>query len=565
MLGAIIGDIVGSRWEFNSTNDYNFELFSDKNSFTDDTVCTIAVADAILHGSDDYGKFIHKWCRKYPNPMGGYGGRFQRWVESDNPKPYGSFGNGSAMRVSPIGWWFGYYDGLYDQAKKSAECTHNDPAGIAGAQAVAMAISECLHMRKDFKGKEITSDNIRMNGIYHALYEYTGWPHAFNLDIEKYRNKFDETCQGTVPVALWIVMNSTSFEDAIRQAVSLGADADTLGAIVGSIAEALWGIPEWMKAKAMSYLPDDMKAVVLKFHERLNRMRQLASRCEYFKVGEFIYVDDRDKKAYDIESEWAHALAISYSNADKMKSNMVQLCGMEHWRKWADEYDLPVSLIGYIFKHTADSGMFMHEMVEPFEEFLRNAYGKRKAKAAEKKALKEKLEQQMAIMFWKLANGNVAKILNGEDGMPDKSKVATKDSWQTEPMPSDPKEVSVMPAQLILSHDNMDQLRRGHVPEAQEDHWFMYSDRDYIRYYRSWTGMCAFEAHVAYSSVGEAYYIDKVRINHALAEFGVNGDIPGAFLFKYLITAELGGDSAAAWDDFTNAWEKQALKDMGKH
>lgn len=102
MLGAIIGDIVGSCWEFNPTNDYNFELFSDKNSFTDDTICTVAVADALLHGSDDYGKFIHEWCRRYPHPMGGYGGRFAKWVMSNNPQPYGSYGNGSAMRVSPI-------------------------------------------------------------------------------------------------------------------------------------------------------------------------------------------------------------------------------------------------------------------------------------------------------------------------------------------------------------------------------------------------------------------------------------------------------------------------------
>lgn len=102
MLGTIIGDIVGSRWEFNSTNDYNFELFSDKNSFTDDTICTIAIADAILKGRD-FGESLHYWCRKYPHPMGGYGGRFAQWVRSDNPKPYGSFGNGSAMRVSPVG------------------------------------------------------------------------------------------------------------------------------------------------------------------------------------------------------------------------------------------------------------------------------------------------------------------------------------------------------------------------------------------------------------------------------------------------------------------------------
>ena len=157
MLGAIIGDIVGSRWEFNPTNNYNFELFSDKNGFTDDTICTVAVADALLHGSDEYGKYIHKWCRKYPYPMGGYGGRFAKWVMSDAPKPYGSFGNGSAMRVSPIGWWFEQPGELAEHAKKSAECTHNHEQGILGAMAVVDAIRDCRVLRQDSKGKPISS------------------------------------------------------------------------------------------------------------------------------------------------------------------------------------------------------------------------------------------------------------------------------------------------------------------------------------------------------------------------------------------------------------------------
>ena len=138
MLGAIIGDIVGSRWEFNPTNDYNFEWLSDENGFTDDTVCTVAVADALLHGSEDYGKYIHEWCQRYPNPMGGYGGRFAQWVRSDNPQPYNSFGNGAAMRVSPIGMWFDNREDVLEHAKLSAACSHNHPEGIKGAQTVAI-------------------------------------------------------------------------------------------------------------------------------------------------------------------------------------------------------------------------------------------------------------------------------------------------------------------------------------------------------------------------------------------------------------------------------------------
>ena len=119
MYGAIIGDIVGSRWEFNPTNDYNFELLSKENGFTDDTICTIAIADALVHNKD-FGKTIHEWCNKYPNPMGGYGGRFAQWVHSDNPQPYNSFGNGSAMRVSPVAFWFEDENEMLDAAAATA-------------------------------------------------------------------------------------------------------------------------------------------------------------------------------------------------------------------------------------------------------------------------------------------------------------------------------------------------------------------------------------------------------------------------------------------------------------
>lgn len=271
MLGAIIGDIAGSRYEFNPTNDYNFEMFAEGSNFTDDTICTIAVADALLKGLD-YGESIHEWCRKYPNPKGGYGGRFRQWVMSDNRKPYGSYGNGSAMRVSPIGWWYGNINDVCEEAEKTAECTHNHPEGIKGAQAIAIAIKDCKDLREKMRGKTPSKTDIFSRGLHHAVSLYSMNPHEFNLNLDNYRNKFDETCQGTVPVALWIIMNSTGFEDALRKAISLGADADTLGAIVGSIAEAIWGIPEWMKYKAMSYLPEEMLDVYNTFQQRLMKI-----------------------------------------------------------------------------------------------------------------------------------------------------------------------------------------------------------------------------------------------------------------------------------------------------
>jgi len=261
MLGAIIGDIVGSRWEFNPTNDYNFEWMSDKNGFTDDTICTVAVADALLQGRD-FGESIHDWCNRYPNPMGSYGGRFAQWVRSDHPQPYNSFGNGSAMRVSPVAYCYEDEYNMLKAAEATAACSHNHPEGIKGAKTVAMAIYTALELRQ---GREVLGEK----DIDYILSRCTAISN-YDVEIEKADviNRFDETCQGTVPVALWIIGESTSFEDAVRKAVSLGADADTLGAIVGSIAEAIWGIPMDMQLKVMNYLPSDMKRVVIQFYRR---------------------------------------------------------------------------------------------------------------------------------------------------------------------------------------------------------------------------------------------------------------------------------------------------------
>ena len=553
MLGAIIGDIVGSRFEFNPINDYNFELFTNACGFTDDTICTIAVADAILKGVD-YGVSIHKWCRKYPHPMGGYGGRFRQWVLSDNPQPYGSFGNGSAMRVSPIGWWYEHPDDLHHEAVKSASCTHNHQAGIDGAVAVVAAVRDCRILRKDKKGQPITADNILWSGLSHSVTEYVEFPQQFHLDIEQYRNKFDETCQGTVPVALWIVMHSHSFEDAIRKAVSLGADADTLGAIVGSMAEALWGIPEWMKQKALTYLPQEMKEVANEFHHRLNRLRKLTQRCQFYLVGDFNSVDEKNQPAYQIEHEWANDLSKSYSHADAIKKQMALRAPLEQWQNIADDYDLPISLIGYIGKHLLTP---KHKTFKVLIKFLDEHYSSRKPMAQKKKQEKEEEEQMVLMMKWKLGLGHMGKFFTGEPHIPSKDKIATSDLCNVKPMPNG-ENVSSCPVSIQVNVPNFDLLKRGHIPESQEDHWFMFVDDKYIHYYRSWTGQPAFQAH--YVKTGNVYTIDNILINQNLAEFGVNGDEAGVMLFIYLVTAEVDGDAADAWKQYIKAWGKLNAK-----
>ncbi len=253
MIGAIIGDIVGSRFEFNNTSSTDFDLFAGDCDFTDDTICTVAVADAILRGVS-FERSLLDWCRKYPNPKGSYGGSFVRWVRSANPQPYNSFGNGSAMRVSPCGWMPTREDVL-KFAKLSAECTHNHPEGIKGAQCIA----DCIYLARRTKDKE----HIKMLVTQSYSYDISQM-----CDEIRQTNTFNETCQITVPQAIVCFLESADFETAIRLAVSIGGDSDTIAAITGSIAEAYYSIPEQIKEKALSYLTPEMINVINKFKQR---------------------------------------------------------------------------------------------------------------------------------------------------------------------------------------------------------------------------------------------------------------------------------------------------------
>lgn len=253
MLGTIIGDIVGSRFEFRNAKSSDFDFFTDDCSFTDDTICTVAVADALL--SDiDYMSSVHSWCRKYPNPMGGYGGSFACWVASDSPRPYNSFGNGSAMRVSPIGFLCDSESEVLLEARKSAEITHNHTEGIKGAQVIAMSVYMLRHgaTKRDVEA-------------------YVNKAYGFIPDFKPFSNPFDETCMNAVPVSVSCFLYSNDFDSAIRNSIIIGGDSDTIGAITGGLAEAMYGIPASTAEHALSYLPDDIKNVLTRFYSRLNK------------------------------------------------------------------------------------------------------------------------------------------------------------------------------------------------------------------------------------------------------------------------------------------------------
>ena len=273
MLGAIIGDTVGSCYEFHNTKDYDFRLFWRYSDYTDDSVMTMAVAKWLLsdpsHSFEALEDAMVKIANEYSCPMGGYGGGFRTWLfhpwdlyaydgdggvppyhSAEGRHPYGSWGNGSAMRVSAVGWFFDTLEETERVAGISAAITHDHPEGIKGAQATAAAI----WMARNGKSKEEIREYLvrRFGYDLHQTWEY--WHPIY---------RWDSSCQGTVPQAIIAFLDSTDFEDAIRKAVSLGGDSDTLACITGGIAEAFYKeVPRFMADEIMNRLPEEFKAIL---------------------------------------------------------------------------------------------------------------------------------------------------------------------------------------------------------------------------------------------------------------------------------------------------------------
>lgn len=252
MLGAMIGDIVGSIYEWHNIKTTDFELFKPNCTFTDDTVLTAATAQALLTDGD-YVHAYQDFSRRYPDR--GYGGRYSQWIWEKDPQPYYSWGNGSAMRVSPIGFAFDSAEEVLAEAKRSAIVTHNHPEGIKGAQATALTI---LLARQ---GTDQAAIRAEISGRF-------GYDLSRTLDAIRPVYEFNESCQETVPEAIIAFLESADFENAIRLAISLGGDSDTLANITGGIAEAYYGIPEAIAEKGKSYLPDEFLEILQEFRNK---------------------------------------------------------------------------------------------------------------------------------------------------------------------------------------------------------------------------------------------------------------------------------------------------------
>jgi len=260
-MGALIGDYCGSKYEwsnFRGTLDERMDLL-ETGKFTDDSVLTVAIMDWLNNGGPEgefsVGKYLREWAQKYPSA--GYGGRFKGWVASEKDEPINSFGNGSAMRVSPCAYYANTLEECLELAKISAEVTHNHPEGVKGAQAIA----EAIYLARSGAGKD---------GIKTTIENDFGYDLNKNIEeIGRRAHRFDATCQITVPEAIIAFLNSRDFLDAIRIAIWIGGDSDTIAAIAGSIAEAYYGIPSFVEENMKEKLPNDFKEVIVKFNEKM--------------------------------------------------------------------------------------------------------------------------------------------------------------------------------------------------------------------------------------------------------------------------------------------------------
>ncbi|MBR1728049.1 MAG: ADP-ribosylglycohydrolase family protein [Selenomonadaceae bacterium] len=279
MYGAILGDIIGSVYERDSIKKKDFPLFSKESRFTDDTMMTIAVADALINVTKNTDKREIKsevirsmrfWGNKSPNA--GYGHAFRKWLKSDDPKPYKSYGNGSAMRVSPVGW---LYDDLYrtrEVARWTAEVTHNHSEGVKGAESVASAI----FLARNGKSKDEIKNYIEENFSYDL---------SRSLDEIRKTYEFEVSCQKSVPESIIAFLESNDFEDAIRNAISLGGDADTQAAIAGSIAEAFYGVSDELKTEVRNRLNESLINVLDRFQRLIKNEKLPNTDYEDYKIS----------------------------------------------------------------------------------------------------------------------------------------------------------------------------------------------------------------------------------------------------------------------------------------
>ena len=593
MLGAVFGDIVGSAYEWNNVKTKDFPLQTPHTRYTDDSVMTLAVAQWLMedpkHTEKGLIKQMQRLGRHHFNA--GYGGRFKEWLQSKDPQPYGSWGNGSAMRVSPVGLYASSVEEARELARISAIVTHNHPEGIKGA----MAVAECVFLNKDRRhgmfNRKVVKAYIRA-----MIQKEYGYDLRRKLDDIRPNYKFDVSCQGSVPEAIIVFLESESLEDCVRNAVSLGGDSDTIAAIACSIFVANkdgWDMP--LMSQFTKYLPDDLRTIMDNFEELFSPRKPIRNSymvMDRVYAGEYPRDLDETKSTEKIKQFERFGIThfVDLTEEGELRPySQVLGSRIRHIRFPIKDVCVPEStesvkelikqikeilksnernrvyihcwggvgrtgvIVGCLLseQHKYDYEETMRALTRAFSDCPKSAYRETPetneqrefiAKYVDEK--KQEILSKQALMMWTLGLGDSSKRFAGENPLPKKDKVATKDSWKIQPMG---KHV-VIPFDKFLPEDVMDVIRYGHIPAAMEDHWFMYCDENAIRYYRSWTGICVFVAE--YEDVEGGIKIVRLLSRRDSEQNDFEQDTKDAALFLALLTQEYGGDSSKYWNVF---------------
>ena len=587
MLGAVFGDIVGSVYEWNNVKTKEFPLKTSFTRYTDDSVMTLAVAQWLMtdheHSEEGLVREMQRLGRGHFKA--GYGGRFKAWLMSKEPQPYNSWGNGSAMRVSPVALYATSLEEALELARKTANVTHNHPEGIKGA----LSVAECVFICKEAKDIETAKEEIRR-----TIPQKYGYDLDKTLDEIRPGYKFDVSCQGSVPEAIIAFLESTLLEDCVRNAVSIGGDSDTIAAIACSIYAAN---KEWSDESLMSqftkYLPGDLRAIMESFEELVFPVKPIRNS---YKVMEGIYAGEYpreydDKKSINKIKQFkrfgiTHFIDLTEEGELRPYDQMLA-SPMQHIRFPIQDVSVPANiesvkaLIGQIHgilnesdrnkvyihcwggvgrtgtivgcllshQHNYDYNETMGALKKAFSDCPKSAYRetpetKEQRDFIARYAAEMKQEElgRQALMMWKMGAGNSAKRFNGENPIPQKTKVATKDNWNIEPMP---EKHTTIPMDESIPSAAMHIVKYGHIPDAMEDHWFMYCDETTIRCYRSWTGFCIYVA--KYEDDGKTCRITDLTVNRELEQYSCTDDKHDVALFMSLLTEEYGGDASEYW------------------